>query len=370
MQPDQAHSRATLGGLAAFSRERPGWRFSLVTSPAQWAVALREADAAIGHITDPALISAIRRRRLSAVNLSSSAHPTGLGSVHSDEATVGRVAADHVRDRGFRHAAAVGLDGPRFAPIRVAGFQDGFGEDPNGMPIPVWHLDSSALPHPDPDPRLVQFLRDLPTPCAVFGVTDWVARHVVLAARRAGRAVPDDLAVLGVDNDTMVCEFCDPPLSSVCQDPERIGREGCRLLARLLDGQPVPDAAVLIPPRGVVFRRSTDVLAVGDPLVSDALRLVREARGRISPSEVFTRIPLSRRMLEIRFKAALGRTLQEEIWRQRTAEIVRLLEETDRTIADIAEATGFATVSYLTTFLKKRTGTTPAARRRTARRLP
>jgi LacI family transcriptional regulator len=191
---------------------------------------------------------------------------------------------------------------------------------------------------------------------------------VLDACRGAGLAIPDEVAVLGVDNDELLCELAAPPLSSVMPNTLRTGYEAAALLDRMMRGEAVRPVAHLIPPVGVVARQSTDVLALDDRAVAQAVRFIREhACEGINVGDVLRGVPLSRRVLEQRFRRLLGRTPREEILQVRLARVKQLLTETDLTLYRVAERTGFEHVEYLSVVFKRETGRTPRQFRTAAR---
>jgi LacI family transcriptional regulator len=198
------------------------------------------------------------------------------------------------------------------------------------------------------------------------------ARHVLEACRTLGLRVPHDVAVLGVDNDEMICELTSPPLSSVDQAARRIGYEAATLLDRMIrEGVAASAAArVVVPPIGVVSRTSTDAMATSDEAVVTALLRLR-ANPLMKPdiARIAEEVCLSRPTLETRFKAVVGRSIHDESVRLRVAAIRRLITQTDLPLKTISSRAGFSSVQYMTTFLHRHTGTTPARLRIVERRL-
>ncbi len=177
------------------------------------------------------------------------------------------------------------------------------------------------------------------------------------------------MAVLGVDNDEILCDLAEPPLSSVVPNTRRIGYEAAAMLTRLMAGEPAPPGAILIEPLAVVTRQSTDILAVGDRDVATAIRYIREhACEGISVNDVLAEVPLSRSVLERRFTRILGHSPKEEISRVRLRRIKQLLAETDLQLARIASMTGFEHSEYLSVMFKSKTGETPGEYRENIRR--
>jgi LacI family transcriptional regulator len=193
-------------------------------------------------------------------------------------------------------------------------------------------------------------------------------QQVLTACRAIGVAVPDEVAVLGVDNDEVLCDLADPPLSSIIPDTRRIGYEAAACLDRMMCGEPPPGPTTVIPPLGVVTRRSTDVLAVDDRALAHAARFIRErACEGITVQDILDGIPLSRSVFERRFLKTFGRTPKAEIVRTQLRRVMQLLAETDLPLKQIADRTGFEHPEYMSAAFKKRTGLTPGVYRRSVR---
>jgi LacI family transcriptional regulator len=209
-------------------------------------------------------------------------------------------------------------------------------------------------------PRLEAWLQTLPKPIGILAHNDLRGRHVVDACRRLGIAMPDEVAVLGVDNELPHCEMCNPPLSSIVTDSERIGFEAAGLLDQLMNGKTPPAKRVLIPPLGIVVRQSTDVMATTDSYVAKAVRYIREhAAEGIDVGDVLRHVMISRTALDKRFLKVLGHTPHEEIRRVRLKRARELLAESDLTIEVIAERCGFRHGEYLGAVFLRDFGQTP-----------
>ena len=183
--------------------------------------------------------------------------------------------------------------------------------------------------------------------------------QILEACRRLEFAVPDQVAVLGVDNDELLCDLADPPLSSVIPDVRRTGYEAASLLDRMMRGEKVRGEGRLFVPLGVATRQSTDVVAVADRHISTAVRFIREhACNGITVTDIVKQVPLSRRVLETRFQKLLGRSPHEQIMAVKLDRVKRLLSETDLSLAVIADRTGFKHVEYLSVAFKRQVGVT------------
>jgi LacI family transcriptional regulator len=208
------------------------------------------------------------------------------------------------------------------------------------------------------------WVESLPKPLALFVANDLWGFELVQAVREIGLHVPDDVAVLGVDNEELLCEIAHPPLSSIRIGAEQIGHAAVALMEKMLRGKPLSAEIPRIPPLEVVTRQSTDVLAVDDPEVAAALRHIRQhALEGLSVKQMLDVVPINRRTLERRFISVLGHTPLEEIRRVRL-ERAKTLLQTDLPIYDIAIRSGFATPEYLATSFFQATKMTPTAYRR------
>jgi LacI family transcriptional regulator len=218
---------------------------------------------------------------------------------------------------------------------------------------------------------LAQWIKALPKPAGLMLCSDQIGPVTMEACRRAGCVVPDEVAVIGVDDDEPLCEVAAPGLSSVWPDHDRVGYEAASLLDRMMKGEKPPVNPTYIAPRGVIVRRSTDVTALEDRDVANAIRVIREhacdADG-LTIDDVAAEVSMSRSVLQRRFKAAVGRTLHEEMLRVRLARAKELLSETDLPIATVAEKSGFRHQEYLGAVFRQRLDTTPARFRQAHRR--
>jgi LacI family transcriptional regulator len=185
-------------------------------------------------------------------------------------------------------------------------------------------------------------------------------RQVIEACMEANLRVPQDIAVLGVDNDELLCELCDPPLSSIHLNAEKAGYEAAALLHRMMQGEAVRRQIIVIEATHIVPRKSTDVVALGDEKISAAVEFIRLAANKpLQVSAVAAQVELSRRALELRFRKALGHTVLTEIRRVQLERVRRFLLETDLSIDRIAIECGFATGNYLGKVFRRQFKQTP-----------
>lgn len=278
---------------------------------------------------------------------------------------IGRLGAATLIELGMRHFAYCGLHGLPFSSLRGAAFRQAV--EQAGYPAYVY---PALVPGPGhswyaEQKLLARWLSTVPKPAGLMACNDDRARMLAEVCRLQGIHVPDEVAILGVDNDEQVCRSATPPLSSIALATERAGYDAAALLASLMAGQtPAADSVTVFPTR-VVPRQSTGILAVEDVHVVRALRFIRENSTRnLRVSDLVSVAGLSRRALQDAFVKHLGRTPIEEIQIRRVERIAQMLIETNMSIGTIAEAAGFEVSAHLARFFARHTGMTPLAYRK------
>jgi LacI family transcriptional regulator len=222
-----------------------------------------------------------------------------------------------------------------------------------------WHGLGGQPPEEDQQ-HIDTWLGSLPTPVGVMASNDMRGLEILDGCRAVNLKVPEHVAVIGVDDDTLLCGLCNPPLSSVLPNAEQIGYEAAALLDRLMQGGRAPFKERLIPPLGIATRLSTDVLAIEDTAFALALRFIHEhACHGITVEDVLQYVPLSRMTLERRFRKYLGRSPHAEIRKVQLARAKQLLIETDHPIYRIAQLVGFDHTEYFNVIFKREVGQPP-----------
>ena len=361
-----AYARGLLGGIGKFILSHGPWSVHYAEvgandDPPPW-LSKWNGDGAIVRGENVRLARAVEALSVPVVDLTPSRLLRRAPWVKSDDAAVAAQAAHHFLERGFRNFAFCGdgrfnwsaRRGERFAHlVREAGYPC------------VLYEPGMAFPSGDAEvDHIGSWLLRLPKPMAIFACYDNRGQQLLEACRRVGLSVPEEIAVLGVDNDEVLCVLSPPPLSSVILNPMRTGWEAASLLASLMKGQAAPLQPLLIPPVGIQIRQSTDVLAVADAKVADALRFIREhACEAISVTDVLRQTPMARRALEIRFARLLHRSPREEILRVRLNRVRELLVGTELPIWEVAGRAGFDP-EYMSVVFKRQTGMSPREYRR------
>jgi LacI family transcriptional regulator len=292
-------------------------------------------------------------------------------SVGVDDDAVGRMAAEHFLERGLRQFGFVGPPRQLFAEARKEAYRCTLNDAGYALHSYESRASRSFDPHGhrwELEPAIESWLRALPKPAGIFAPNDLWGVQVVLACRSAGLRVPDDVAVLGVDDDDLYCELTRPRLSSIQIPAERIGSEAVALLEHMLSGRKPPREPVLLRPIGVNTRRSSEVLAIDDEHVAAAVRFIRQHAGEpLHVIDVLKHVPLSRRTLERRCRTALGWGLAEEIRRTHFARACRLLATTDLSTQAVAIEAGFSDYRHMVVSFRRQLGMTPTAYRRQMR---
>lgn len=365
------YGREVVHGVFDYVREHRPWLYITgdVTKGQTWnRQGATELPAVLGMVGDGEFMKAMKRKRIPVVNISERVYGIGTARVLPDNAEAGRVAAAYFIEKKFTHFAFSGCDDFAFSKLRHQGFQEvlakaGYTCVNQNFGLGKWPAHSM-----DPLPEIGEWLRSLPKPCAIFTHTDDHARRVLNECQRLKIRVPEEVAVLGCDNDEIECELSPTPISSVAFPLRHLGYEAARMVEHLLGGGEAPKEAVRLAPTGIVTRRSTDVIAVKDPMVARAVSFISgHASEPIDVGDVVSASRASRRYLERRFNTLLGRTPKQEILRVRVGIAKRLLLETLLPMPEIAGASGFTDSKMLGSVFMRDVGMTPSEFRRTAR---
>lgn len=352
-----------LAGIARYARQH-GWQLTILDriarQPRGWngdgvLVTLRDNPETV------AFVKSLRRRKIPVVDLTFNHPEMRLPRVSGDHAAMGRLAREHFEERNVHNSAWFSTNWLNIHRLRYEGFNS---------PALRWVFSEEA-----PSERLDDFawfnrwlgmkLRDAPKPLALLAYDDADAARALGACLAAGLSVPDDVAILGIGGDRLICENQSVPISSIEHDQGRTGYEGAELLDRLMNGEKPPTTPILIPPRGITVRQSTDFIAAASPIVRKALEFIKANISRpIGLDQVSTEIGTSRANLARLFDSEFGRTVGKEILRQRIDLAKKLMLEDILSIAEIAYRTGFCNPAYFSNTFRRETGLTPRAWRK------
>jgi len=284
----------------------------------------------------------------------------GSPTISTDNTAVGRIAAEHLLERGFRNFAYCGFEEIQWSVQRGQNFSERVAKA--GYETHVYKRSKSRTQRSwdAEQPLLTDWLRSLPKPVGLMTCTDDRSQQVIEACKLIGLHVPEDVAIIGVDNDKLVCNLSNPPLSSVALATERGGYEAAELLDRLMSGESRVNQRIIIRPTHVDTRQSTDILAIEDPEVAAAVSFIREnAKEAIQVQDVVDSGTLSRRGLERRFRRILGRSILAEIRRVRIEQVAQMLAETNLPISQIALRLGYQSVDHIARYFRREKGLSP-----------
>lgn len=368
IETSNGYARSILHGVEDYIRSHHPWHIFLAErrrgdSPPKW-LDDWDGDGIIARIENKSMAQALSRLHVPVVDLSSYRFLPQVPGVMTDGKAIAQLAATHFLNRGFEHFAYCGV--PRFPWSRQRG--EYFVKILEEKQLDC-HLYQSAQKSDDDSEHetddIARWLSHLPKPAAVFACYDARGRQILDACHRAGLSVPEEVAVLGVDDDELLCELSPQPLSSIDPNPRRCGWVAAEMLQMMMSGQkPVPMVQI-ISPIGISTRQSTDVFAIEDTNLVKALRFIREHACRgISVDEVARIAGLARRTMEARFKKMLGRSPHEEIMRVQVKRAQRLLLHSNLPVALIAERAGFENPEYFSVAFKRITGMPPVTYRK------
>lgn len=379
------YHRDLLDGIAAYARVHGPWIFyheeQIKHVRPAWLKGWR-GDGILSRIESRKLLEQIGQMGVPTVDLLGLHDAESIPSFDNDTVSMAQMAANHFLERGFEHFAYCGFAGVHYsdnACDSLVGYLDEMGhvvdvynplrpsrqEEKPPAQVAASTVEAKGILQEE---ALGEWLDALPKPLGLIACNDLRAHQVLNACTQRGIAVPDEVAVLGADNDEVLCELSNPPLSSVDPNAQKMGYEAAALLERMINGEPPPDEKILIEPTGVITRKSTDVTAIPDRAVAAALFFIREnACQGINVDMVLRKVRLSRSTLERRFAKYVGCSPKNEILRVQLRHVKQFLTETDYHLAKVARLSGFNHVENMCHFFKSKTGETPGRYRKRQR---
>jgi len=364
----RAYERALLKGIARYSQMHGPWIF--VHEGPFWEKHSRQdllermksADGIIMR-EGPFMKEILGLHIPAIVSNYATEHIPGLPNIISDHVAIGRLAAEHMIERGFRQFAFCGYADLFWSNQRYEGFTQRINEA--GLEWTDYRPPKAIRQHWKKElPFMMAWLKALPKPVGLFTCVDERSQQVAEACKKSGLRIPDEVAILGVDNDEMICMLSSIPLSSVAITAEKGGYEAAAVLDRLMKGKKKSSAPIQISPSHVVTRTSTDIVSVADDHVARALTFIRDNSTReLQVGHVAQAAGLSRRVLEKRFRNVLSRSIYEQIRQERVGLIIKLLADPTLRITDIADAMGFPDAAHIARYFRSQTGLSTATYR-------
>ncbi|MBA2115567.1 AraC family transcriptional regulator [Bremerella alba] len=366
VETSRAYGRGVLKGIWQHVQEHDKWSILFrprgLEEPTPAWMAFWRGDGIIAHVTNRKTAVLLRRSAAPCVDVLGDIDECEFPFVGGDQNLIAEMASHHLIDLGLQNFAICGLrrgSRPRLDErcdsfqehMDAAGFQcHVFQPRGGGSMGPSWASEQK---------QIVEWIRTLPKPVGIFACNDTRGREVLDACETAGISVPEQVAVIGVGNDDLLCELSDQRLTSIDVNPIRVGYHAAELLCRMMEGRSIPQV-IRIAPRRVIERQSTDMLAVEDPNVANAVQFIRlHACDAIDVNDVVKTVGLGRRVLERRFRSMLGRSLKSEIVRVRLSRAKELLVETSLSATAIADRCGFSSPAYFMDHFHQRVGVTP-----------
>lgn len=371
----RAYGRGFLRGIARYACVHGPWLFHMEPEfyrfhrqrPKEWMRQL-PADGVIAHLADVRIIESITNLGIPAVIAGIREPATNAHVVVTGDEAIGRMAVDYFLDRGFLRFAYCGLGEMYWSRQRGESFCRKAAQAGCWVSVYEQPGNKSLRREETERPILAEWLRSLPKPIALLACNDDRSKQILAACEMAGLKVPDEIAILGVDNDELVCELGYPQFSSIALSVEAAGHAAATLLGKLMAGQEITAAEkrIEVCPLYVVERQSTDILATEDHEVAAGLRFIRaHAKEAIQVRDVAEAISLSRRALQQRFRHVLGRSVHDEIKRTRIDHMARLLVTTNLSITTIAALLQCTEVKNISRYFRQRIGQTPSQYRKT-----
>lgn len=371
----EEYGRGLLNGIAKYSRLFGPWNFcripliyrnkedvrEIISWAREW-----EADGIIAQIENESIYRQLLGLNKPLIAQDANERFAEIPNISGLYAKTGEMAADYFMKKGYKHFAFYGFDNIVWSRERCQGFCRRAEE--KGFKVHVYHhLKEGATPlWSYRESSLSDWLRSLPKPIALMCCDDNQGQHVTEACKAVEISVPEQIAVLGVDNDLSICNLSDPPLSSIVLNTEKAGFEAAMLLNKMMNGNRQEYFNIYVEPTSIVTRRSTDFLAVDDKEISKALHFIYcHYRENIHVSDVVNATASSRRVLEKKFQSVLKRTILDEINSMRIEHVKHLLTETDMTISDIALSCGYADIRNMSRYFRTHQGVNPLEYRRT-----
>ena len=370
VETNRAHGRSMLEGIADYALTRSDWRLEAVEPGALVDQAnLRRYDGFIVRVMDDRTADALAKSRKPVIDTYGRIDTSPIPFIRLDDDAIAKHADDCFAEHRYTRCAFCGFRGLRFSEARSRAFaksvraRGGICEiyDGGAARLRETAVRNERMDASRDDAALRHWIRTLRKPVAVFCCNDLRAFQLLKACSDANVSVPNDVAVLGVDNDKVLCTFTNPPLSSIDTNPFALGQTAAQMLDGLLaTPKTLPPPATLHQPCRVVERVSTEFYPMKTPWLSDALVYIRQHLGEgISAENVIAHLGYSHTTVGKAFRAELGLSIQQEIIRQRRERACRLLKETSRTAADIAAECGYPSAQYFAHIFAEHFGTTP-----------
>ncbi len=367
METSNAYTRGVIKGIYGYIKEHDQWdvylgEYSRGEPNPEWLLSWK-GDGIIARIENAEIARLVTQCNLPTVDTSSANLIPKIPWVETDDKKIAKVAFDHLNSCGLKNFAFIGSNF-NWSKWRANHFIELL--DKKNIRYSFYNLPINLKMNLVQEQKQIEsWLAKLPKPVGIFAAYDQLGRLIIDSSHKLGFMVPEEIAVIGVDNDPLICELCSPPLTSIIPDTYTTGYLAATLLESLMKGEKVIKNKNLIAPLGIKKRRSTDSLTIDDPYISKAVHYIYEhaTSGTFNIQEILDFVPMTRRVFEKKFLEMVGRTPYKESQRVRINRIKELLSESNLSLADISEKIGFEHVSYMSFLFKRETGSSPIAYR-------
>lgn len=374
IERQRAFGRRLCQGVVRFAEERRDWSLRMIEfSQLEHTLRRNDYDGFVTRVMNESIAESLQRTGRPVVDVFFERPIAGFAAADQDALAVGQMAARHFIEHRFANFAFCGYNGRRYSDgrrdsfvrcLRLNHFDCHCYSTPR---MALKDFEGSAVMYehfgPPPDKRqLLKWLKDLPKPVAILCAHDMRAYQVSEICRTNGIRVPDEVAILGVDDDELVCNFTYPPISSIDQNPCGIGYAAAATLQRIFDDPGIKPPVVRVKPAKLVERGSTSIYPINPAWLSDALVFIRaNISKRISAADVYAHVGKSHTLVDSAFKSKLGTSVQKAIARTRLEEAKRLLDSTSMPIQRIASACGYSSLQYFSTSFSEAFGKSPTS---------
>jgi LacI family transcriptional regulator len=359
VETSREFGRQLINGIARYSRINGPWSFYKEQSGLKSSIPKLKNWKPDGIIMRNSMIEKelLRLKIPTILALHDSTVPKDMPVIKTDSYSISKLASEHLLEKGFKNFAFCGFDNYEWSNQRKIYFQE-FINSAGYNVIKYQSAQKNARNDWELEQlHVINWIKTLPKPIGIMACNDDRGQHILEVCKLIGLKIPDDVAVIGVDNDPMICEIGDPPLTSIALNVESAGYETARLLDALLSGERMKGQQIIVSPTHIAQRQSTDILAVNDPDLLTAMRFIKEnAKNKINVDQIVKATKVSRRVLEQKFKKIIRKPIYAELKHVRIGMISKILVETDMQISEIISLFNFTDNEHISRYFKKEKG--------------
>jgi LacI family transcriptional regulator len=359
VETSRAFGRQLITGIARYSRINGPWSFYKEPTDLKSSIPHLTSWKPDGIIMRDSLITKglLKLKIPTILAIHNSKYPKDLPIIKTDSFAIAKLASEHLIEKGLKNFAFCGFDDYDWSKERgfyfnklnnEAGFKTSNYIQPKNKKNRGWEIEQKYV---------IEWIKTLPKPVGIFACNDDRGQHILEICKLINLKVPEDVAVMGVDNDPMICDIGDPPLTSITLNVETAGFEAARLLDQLINKKKTSKKLIMVTPSHIVQRQSTYIFAVNDEEVARAINYIKNnAKNKILVQDVVKTTNISRRTLEKRFRKTIHRSIYNEIQKVRVELISKLLIETELPISQITALFNFTDVEHISRYFKKEKG--------------